>query len=122
PEIANTVGSRARLMTSVDAPDPLTLVTHWSKIVVSADQAPGLNPLPRHLLADAYQNDKANFAASPYLSTQFVGLGPYRLTGWERGSGLEFSRFEDYWRGRPPLDRVFVRFIGSPDSMVANIL
>jgi peptide/nickel transport system substrate-binding protein len=35
---------------------------------------------------------------------------------------MEFVRFDDYWRGRPPLDRVVLRFLGDPNTMVANIL
>jgi peptide/nickel transport system substrate-binding protein len=56
------------------------------------------------------------------VSTEFVGLGPYKLTQWEPGSHLELNRFDDYWRGRPPLDRVIVRFLGDPNTMVANVL
>ena len=35
---------------------------------------------------------------------------------------MEFSRNDDYWQGRPPLDRVFIRFMADPNTMVANIL
>src|SRR5207244_3471777 len=84
--------------------------------------APGLVPLPRHLLEATYRADKANLGASPRLSTEFVGLGPYKLVKWEPGSHLELTRFDDYWRGRPPLDRVMVRFVGDAKTMVANVL
>jgi peptide/nickel transport system substrate-binding protein len=121
-DITTRVGAPARLMSAARATDPLTLVVHWSAPFVEADQAPGLAPLPRHLLEDTYQNDHANFLNSPRLSTEFVGLGPYRLLQWERGSHLELARFDGYWRGTPPLDRVVVRFLGDPTTMVANIL
>ena len=45
-----------------------------------------------------------------------------RLARWEPGSHLEFTRFDSYWRGRPPLDRVIVQFVGDANTMVANIL
>ena len=38
------------------------------------------------LLEPAYQEDKANFAASPYFSTDYVGAGPYRVKEWVLGS------------------------------------
>jgi peptide/nickel transport system substrate-binding protein len=122
PAIPNRVGPAWRLMTSASAPDPHTLVVTWSAPFVDADEAPGLVPLPRHLLEETYRNDKANLANSPRLSTEFIGLGPYRLTTWEPGSHIEFTRFDDYYRGRPPLDRVIVRFLSDPNAMVANIL
>ncbi len=122
PEIPNQVGPAARRMSSATAPDPYTLVVHWSQIDVTADRAPGLEPLPRHLLEETYRTDKANFLNSPRLSTSFVGLGPYKLQAWEPGSHLQFTRFDDYWQGRPPLDQVIVQFIGDPNTMVANVL
>src|SRR6185436_20893684 len=98
------------------------LEVHWSAPFVDADQGPGLAPLPKHLLEEAYRTDKASFSASPYLSAEFVRLGPYKLTRWERGSHLELARFEGYWRGVPPLDTVVVRFLNDPNTMVANVL
>jgi len=35
---------------------------------------------------------------------------------------IELSRFDGYFQGRPPLDRIVVGFIGDPNTMVANIL
>jgi peptide/nickel transport system substrate-binding protein len=122
PIVPNRVGPASKLMTSATAQDAHTLVVRWSAPYVGADAAPGLVPLPRHLLEEAYQADKVNIGNSPRLNTEFVGLGPYRLASWEPGSHVEFVRFDDYWRGRPPLDRVVVRFVGDPNTMVANIL
>src|SRR5713101_6063738 len=73
------------------------VIERWSAPFVDADQAPGLIPLPRHLLDEAYRGgDKSTFTNSPYLSTEFVGLGPYKLAHWERGSALELVRFDQY--------------------------
>jgi peptide/nickel transport system substrate-binding protein len=122
PDIPTAAGPATRLMTSAATPDPQTLVVQWSAPFINAVQAPGLIPLPRHLLEETYRDDKAGFSTSPRLSTEFVGLGPYKLASWEPGSHMEFVRFDDYWRGRPPLDRVVLRFLGDPNAMVANIL
>jgi peptide/nickel transport system substrate-binding protein len=122
PETAIRNFGRLDLLQSATAPDPLTLVLRWSAPYAEADQALDLEPLPKHLLEEVHQNDKANFLKSPYLSTQFVGQGPYRLQEWQSGSQMIFTRFDDYHQGRPPLDRVVVRFLGDPNTMLANIL
>ena len=109
-------------MAALTAQDPTTLVVRWSKPYVDADQAQGLSPLPKHLLEDVYQTDKPNLTTNPHFSNEFVGLGPYRLTSWEPGAEMDFVRFDDYWRGRPLLDRVIVKFLGDPNTMVASIL
>src|SRR5262249_23219674 len=41
---------------------------------------------------------------------------------WQEGSRIEFTRFDDYFRGRPPLDRVIIRVIPDANTLVANIL
>lgn len=122
PEIPTNIARLIAPFESVTPTDPHTLVAHWSRTFVDADQAVGLVPLPRHLLETAYASDKANLVHSPRLSTEFVGLGPYRLLRWESGSHMELVPFDDYYLGRPPLSGVTVRFIGDANTLVANIL
>ena len=122
PEIPNGIGRPLAFMASASAPDPHTFTIHWSETYVQADDVTGLIPMPRHLLAEQYATDKANFPNSTRFTTDFVGLGPYKLVRWEPGSHLEFSRFDEYYRGRPQLDTVLVRFITDPNAMVAAIL
>jgi len=122
PEVPNTIGAALRIMESATAPDPYTLVIRWSRLYVEADQAPWLTAMPRHLLEEAYARDKASFPSHPWMTTEFVGLGPYRLARWERGSHMEFTRFDQYFKGRPPLDAVVVRFTPDENVMLAALL
>jgi len=122
PEIGCVPRSNIRAIESLSAPDPLTLVIRWSAPYANADQAEGLVPLPAHLLDETYRADKTSFTQSPRFSTEFIGLGPYRLVRWEPGSHIEFTRFDGYYQGRPPLDQVFIRFLGDTNTMVASIL
>jgi peptide/nickel transport system substrate-binding protein len=121
PEIATT-GVQKRFMQSASAPDPHTFVITWSSVYVDADRVTAGVVLPRHLLGAAYQEDKVNLPNHPFFTSDFVGLGPYRLVRWERGSHMELVRFDDYFLGRPPLDRVVIRFVRDPNAMVATIL
>jgi peptide/nickel transport system substrate-binding protein len=113
---------RLDLVQSATAPDPQTFVIHWSAPYVDANQALDLEPMPKHLLEDVYLNQKESFQNSSQLTTQFIGQGPYRLAEWQSGSHMVFTRFDDYYQGRPPLDRVIVRTLGDPNTMVSNIL
>jgi len=122
PELAHPYASVASSMESGAAPDPLTFIVHWSKVDVKALQALALTPMPKHLMEALYQTDKTGFINSPRFTTEFIGLGPYRLANWERGSHMELVRFDGYFLGRPPLDRLVVRFIGDPSAMLANLL
>lgn len=121
-ELAHPFPSQMRLMASADAPDAATLVTRWRAVSIEADRAPGLVPIPRHLLEATYQSDKEAFVGSALFGGEFIGLGPYRMVQWERGSHMELTRFDDYFLGRPPLDGLIARFVGDPNTMAANIL
>jgi peptide/nickel transport system substrate-binding protein len=100
----------------------LTFTIQWSSVYVQADRAQALTPMPRHLLEGVYTADGNNFLNSPRLTTEFIGLGPYRLARWESGISMEFAAFDDYYLGRPPLDGIIVRYIADPNAMIANIL
>jgi len=122
PAIPIQNSARLDLIQSATALDPLTFSIHWSTTYGDANQAQDLEPLPKHLLLETYQNQKESFIKSPLLTSQFVGQGPYRLVEWQSGTQMTFARFDDYYQGRPPLDRVIVRFISDANAMVTNIL
>jgi peptide/nickel transport system substrate-binding protein len=121
PDLPNGRASR-RFAESATAPDPETFIVHWSGTYVDADQGDISVIRPKHILEELYLRDKDAFANSPWFTTEFIGLGPYRLVKWERGSHLEFARFDAYYQGRPPFDRIVVRFIGDPNALAANII
>jgi peptide/nickel transport system substrate-binding protein len=122
PAVAARNFGRLDLVQSVAAPDPLTFTMHWSSTYADANRAVDMEPFPKHLFEETYLTQKENFANSPYLTHQFIGTGPYRLAEWQSGSHMTFTRFEEYHQGRPPLDRVTVRFLGDSNAMVAYIL
>jgi peptide/nickel transport system substrate-binding protein len=109
----------------VSAPDPQTFVMRWAQPFFDANVAtpPTIVALPRHILADLYQQgDTAAFMNNSYWTTTFIGLGPYRLTEWVLGSHTEAAAFDDYFLGRPKIDRVIIRYIPDANAMVAALL
>jgi peptide/nickel transport system substrate-binding protein len=121
PDLCCSSG-RPDLIQSASAPDPYTLVVRWSGTFVDADQGQEFEPAPRHILEETYRTRKDTLINTPWLTTEFIGLGPYRLARWEQGSHMELARFDDYFLGRPPLDTVFVRFIDDPNALIAGVL
>lgn len=110
-------------ISSVGAPDPQTFVMNWSSPHYRANRIPEYGPIPKHILEGVYlQRDPEALLTHRYFTTEYVGLGPYRLAGWEPGSRIDFTRFDDYFGGRPPLDRVILRIIPDANTMMANAL
>jgi len=117
------------LIERVDA-GPRSAVVTWKQTYINADSLFGTGQtgtsrsgvLPRHLLEDGYLTNKAGFTELRYWSDEFVGLGPYRLKEWVRGSHLVLAAFDGYALGRPKIDEIEVRFIPDPNTMIANML
>jgi peptide/nickel transport system substrate-binding protein len=122
PELPGRYGAPLRLMESAMAPDPLTFVVHWSEPYALANEAPGLKPMPRHLLEDAYLHDKANFGVNRWFSTDMIGLGPYKLVRHEPDSYTELTRYDDYHLGRPPLDGIIIKYTPDQNTVLATVV
>lgn len=122
PALPNRYSRALEAMESAAAPDPQTFIVHWSSIYVPANEAPALGPLPRHLTEATFVADKERFLHTPPFTSDFIGLGPYRLVKWEPGSHTEFAPFDRYYMGRPRFDTLFVRYVPDPNAMAATIL
>jgi peptide/nickel transport system substrate-binding protein len=96
-----------------EAPDDATLVLRLKRpfapllVVVLAPQ--GFPILPAHLLAGHDFNHVA-FNSAP------VGSGPYAVTKWIRGDHVEMRANRYYFRGKPRIERLDVRFVPDPNS------
>ncbi len=114
-----------RSISELAATDPQTLIVRWrdNYIFANAMLKDTLVPLPRHLLADLYEaGDKQAFAASPYHTTAWVGLGPYRLTQWLQGTFMEAEAFDRYFLGGPKIDRISMRFFADTNTLLAVVM
>ena len=67
--------------------------------------------LPAHLL-----EKKVDLNHDPY-SAKPVGLGPYKVTAWERGARVVLDADPAYWRGKPAIARIELRFVPSANTL-----
>jgi len=113
----------ARFVQSVETPDPYTAVFTWAQPSALGAQAGvrEFDVVPRHVLGGT---DPASLVNHPYFTdpTAFVGSGPFRPTAWEHGSSLTLTAFDDYFLGRPKLDRITFVSIGDSQTALANLL
>jgi peptide/nickel transport system substrate-binding protein len=106
---------------AVEAPDPHTVLVRWKAPYINADQLFG-NPLPRHLLGGAAQDEKANFTRVAYWSQEFVGTGPFKLREWVPGDHVLVEANDSYVLGRPQIDEIEVKLILDGNTLIANLL
>jgi len=113
---------------SVEALDARTVLVKWSRPFIEADAMfSGVGnfqpvPLPRHILEQAYLENKGNFINLPYWNEAYVGAGPFKLKEWVQGSHANVEAYDRYVLGRPKVDEIEIKFISDPTTLVANIL
>ncbi len=109
----------------VETPDPQTVTVNWKQPYIEADtmfsHIVGL-PLPKHLLARPFAEDRAGFSELPYWSTEFVGTGPFKLTEFRPGSHILLEANHAYALGRPRIDEIDVRIVLDANALMASIL
>jgi peptide/nickel transport system substrate-binding protein len=115
---------RAQRIRSMEALDDYTLKTTWNIWEAEADTIDLrlMFPMPRHILEESFNSDKLRFINHPYWTTDFVGLGPYKLTRLEHGSHMELVANDDYVLGRPRIKNVVVRFYLDSKVLISALL
>jgi peptide/nickel transport system substrate-binding protein len=108
------------LLTSVEAPDPKTVVMNFAEPFAAWAGTMWHSVLPAHVLRPVYEAegtiDNAEWNRNPT-----VGVGPYNFAEWESGSYARFVANENFWLGKPAIDEVFFRFVPDDASQVAAL-
>ncbi len=124
PELPNSRQGIVKFIASMEQADPMTVVVKWGETYPYADRIElrELLILPAHILESTYREAKQQLLNQPYFSTsEYVGLGPFRITAWESGSHLDLAAFDQFFLGRPRLDRIQVKFIPDSNTLIANL-
>jgi len=102
---------------AVHALDPFTVrvrLTHaFSPFVASCFTLGANDPyalLPAHLLAGKHDINRDAYNAAP------VGVGPYKLVAWERGSRIVLAADPHYFRGAPAIARIEIAIVPDPNT------
>ncbi|ADD69730.1 extracellular solute-binding protein family 5 [Denitrovibrio acetiphilus DSM 12809] len=96
-----------RLVKSFEVLDKYTVRIEYGEAYAPALISWSMPVLPKHLL------EGVDVTKSPLLREP-VGTGPYKFKEWKAGESITLEANEDYFKGRPYLDRFVMRVI--PDS------
>jgi peptide/nickel transport system substrate-binding protein len=123
PDVPNINRGTVAMITDLQTDGPQTVLARWSSVYPFADRLSDreLVPVPKHLLEASYRDAKESFLLQPYWSTAYVGLGPYRITHWDRGNTMELAAFDRYFLGRAKIDTIRVQFIPDSNTMLASL-
>ncbi len=105
------------------APDAETVLIRWSRPYPDADRL-GIDfpPLPRQILEAAFQQGTDAFTSHAYWTTQYVGLGPWRLERGEVGASIDGVAFDRHVLGPPKIGRVKLIFNNDSNAVLSTLL
>ncbi|RXJ01109.1 peptide-binding protein [Anaerobacillus alkaliphilus] len=76
----------------------------------------GYGILPKHILGDIPIGDLEEYRE--FNIDQPIGAGPFKFVSWTPGQNLVVEAFDEYFEGRPYLDRVTFRFASDANALV----
>jgi peptide/nickel transport system substrate-binding protein len=120
---ANNVVSRSGYdrITTIDEPDKYTVVLHFSKpyspFLETFFSTAGANPciMPAHLLANLPNINNAPYNAKP------VGIGPFMVKEWSRGTRVVLVQNPYYFRGLPKLKEIDFEIITNFNTVLTSM-
>src|SRR5438093_3466260 len=125
----NNGGVVAQQIASVETPVEHTFVATFNSPYFDAASHPLASfwPLPEHILGPVYEKylvskDASDLANYPYWTSEYVHLGPFRLTNWDPASTITFQAYDGYFRGRPKVDCMRVQVFQEVNSLFASLL
>ncbi|MCL4491861.1 MAG: peptide-binding protein [Nitrospirae bacterium] len=107
PKIPTPYSSIYGPVDKVEAPDRYTVRVTYKEPFAPALESWSMGIIPKHLL-------EGKDLASPEINRSPVGTGPYKMGEWITGQRVTLEAFDNYFEGRPNIDRIIFRVI--PDS------
>ncbi len=98
-----------------EAVDDYTVVARLSEPNASFFTDISVPIVPRHVL------EGQNLREGPF-NRQPVGTGPFKVVEWVTGESITLEAHDDYFRGRPCLDRIIFRIIPDEQAQVNALL
>jgi peptide/nickel transport system substrate-binding protein len=120
---ANAVNSQYPYdyLDSVDTPDAQTVVMNFSEPFAPWQANFWRGILPAHVLQPVYDAD-GNISEAEWNHAPTVGCGPYVFGDWESGSFMQFVKNENYWKGEPNIDEIFLQFVPDDAAQTAALM
>lgn len=109
-------------ITSIDTPDDTTVVLHFSELyapwyTLFTTWGNGGGPImPQHIL----QGHTA-LEGDPFIHWPTISSGPFVITEWVAGDHMTLLPNPNYYKGRPILDRIQIKFLPDPETTLAGM-
>lgn len=103
--------SSFNLIKKVELIDKYTIKFTFNQVYANLITDSDIMPIPKHI----YEKIGDEFGKS-----KIVGNGPYRVKEWVPNSGLVLTANDEYYRGRPPLDEIIIKYYNNVEAMITD--
>jgi len=107
-KIASPYSANFRFVKTVNIVDKYTVEVIYKQAYFKALDTWMMGILPEHLLKDEDNLMSAKFNTAP------IGTGPYKLEQLEHSKNIILAAFNDYFEGRPKIDKISFHVIADP--------
>ena len=111
-KIASPYSAGFRFVKDVKVLDPYTVAVEYKKPYFKALETWMMGIVPEHLLKDEKNLMNSSFNMHP------IGTGPYKLTQLEFSKNIELLANENYFEGRPKIDKIAFHVIADPMTRI----
>ncbi len=111
PKVFNSIVSNFKKVKSVKAIDNYTVEIIYKEPYFKALQIWLIGLLPKHILKDEKNLMTSSFNKNP------IGNGPYILDSFKNSSDIILTANENFYTGKPKIDKVYYKFIPSSDTV-----
>lgn len=114
PEVRTPYSGDFLKIKSLEVQDPYTVKVNYKEPFSPALSSWGMWIMPKHILKDEDLNT-TSYGRHP------IGTGPYKFLRWKTAERIDLVANEDYFEGRPRIDRYIYRIIPDTATMFLEL-
>lgn len=76
--------------------------------------------VPKHILEVEFATGGDELSKGGFFSRNPVGSGPYKFSEWKANEFIVLTAFEDYFRGKPQIERIVFKVVPDLNAMLAQ--